>query len=106
MHSAAGGHSCAYMQSCEGRNRVQEIPAMTGTEDFVYVTEKIPGMFVFIGAGAAGNVPLHSPKMILDEKILPLGAAVYANIAVSWLRNMERGIFCGSAFLCYSQRVI
>ena len=60
---------------------------MTGTEDFGYVTQEIPGMFAFIGAGKPGNAPLHSPQMILDENVLPLGAAVYANAAVSWLEQ-------------------
>lgn len=70
-----------------GEDRVKEIPAMTGTEDFGYVTKEVPGMFVFVGAGKPGNPPLHSPKMILDEKVLPLGAAIYANAAVSWLEE-------------------
>lgn len=74
---------------CEitGPDSVHEIPAMTGTEDFGYVTQEIPGMFAFIGAGKPGNAPLHSPQMILDENVLPLGAAVYANAAVSWLEQ-------------------
>ena len=70
-----------------GEDRVKEIPAMTGTEDFGYVTKEVPGMFAFVGAGKPGNAPLHSPKMILDEKVLPLGAAIYANAAVSWLEE-------------------
>lgn len=68
-----------------GKGNAEEIKAMTGTEDFGYVTEKVPGMFVFIGAGKPGNAPLHSPRMILDEEVLPKGAAIYANAAVSWL---------------------
>ena len=41
-------------------------------------------MFAFIGAG---NAPLHSPKMILDEEVLPIGAAVHANAAIAWLEE-------------------
>ena len=63
---------------------------MTGTEDFGYVTQEIPGMFAFIGAGKPGNAPLHSPCMVLDEDVLPIGAAVYANVAVSWLRERKQ----------------
>ncbi len=44
-------------------------------------------MFAFLGAGKAGNAPLHSPRMILDEDVLPIGAAIYANTALSWLRD-------------------
>ena len=54
------------------------------------MTEQVPGMFAFIGAGAPGNAPLHSPRMVLDEAVLPIGAAVHANVAVSWLRDHGR----------------
>ena len=73
-----------------GEDNVKQIPPMTGTEDFGYVTEQVPGMFAFIGAGAPGNAPLHSPRMVLDEAVLPIGAAVHANVAVSWLRDHGR----------------
>ena len=62
---------------------------MTGTEDFGYVTEQIPGMFLFLGAGKPGNAPLHSPQMILDEDVLPTGAAIYANAAIHWLTEAD-----------------
>ena len=76
-----------YIREVVGEYRIHEIPAITGTEDFGYVTEQVPGMFVFIGAGRPGNAPLHSPQMILDEDVLPVGAAVYANVAASWLEE-------------------
>ena len=63
------------------------MPALSATEDFGYVTEKIPGMFIFLGAGAPENAPLHSPQMVLDEDVLPLGAALHANVAISWLNT-------------------
>ena len=79
-----------YISEIVGEDNVKQIPPMTGTEDFGYVTEQVPGMFAFIGAGAPGNAPLHSPRMVLDEAVLPLGAAVHANVAASWLRDHGR----------------
>lgn len=79
-----------YIAEIVGEEKVTEIPPMTGTEDFGYITEKVPGMFVFIGAGAPGNAPLHSPRMVLDETVLPAGAAIHANVAASWLREHGR----------------
>lgn len=70
-----------------GEEGLRQVPPMTGTEDFGYVTEQIPGMFLFLGAGKPGNAPLHSPQMILDEDVLPVGAAVYANTAFQWLKE-------------------
>lgn len=79
-----------HIEGITGSDCVHEIPAMTGTEDFGYVTKEVPGMFAFIGAGSPGNAPLHSPHMILDENVLPLGAAVYANVAASWLEQNKK----------------
>ena len=55
--------------------KLRQIPPMTGTEDFGYVTTEVPGMFIFFGAGKPGSAPLHSPQMVLDEDVLPAGAA-------------------------------
>ena len=74
-----------YLGEVLGSSNVHQIPALSATEDFGYVTEKIPGMFIFLGAGAPENAPLHSPQMVLDEDVLPLGAALHANVAISWL---------------------
>lgn len=76
-----------HIQEITGPDSVHEIAPMSATEDFGYVTAEIPGMFAFIGAGQPGNAPLHSPKMILDENILPTGAAIFANTAASWLEE-------------------
>lgn len=78
-----------YIREIAGENNVREIPPMSGTEDFGYITEKVPGMFVFIGAGRPGNAPLHSPRMILDEDVLPIGAAIHAHTAASWLTRQS-----------------
>ena len=70
-----------------GEDRLRQIGPMTATEDFGYVTEQVPGMFLFLGAGKPGNAPLHSPQMVLDENVLPTGAAIYANAAIQWLEE-------------------
>ena len=76
-----------FLEETAGRENVEEIPPMSGTEDFGYVTREVPGMFVFIGAGKEGTAPLHNAHMVLDEEVLPIGAAIYADAAVSWLKK-------------------
>ena len=73
-----------------GSEKLRRIPPMTGTEDFGYVTAEVPGMFIFFGAGKPGSAPLHSPQMVLDEDVLPAGAAIYANVAAGWLAEQSR----------------
>ncbi|MBE6031279.1 MAG: amidohydrolase [Clostridiales bacterium] len=61
-----------------------------GSEDFAYVANEVPSVFLGIGAGNPDegyNVSQHNPKTIFDERALPYGAAVYAHIAIEWLKD-------------------
>ena len=79
-----------YIREVTGEDGIRQIPPMSGTEDFGYITVEVPGMFGFIGAGRPGNAPLHSPQMVLDEDVLPIGAAIHANVAASWLEEQKK----------------
>lgn len=54
-------------------------PSAGGSEDFAYISQKIPALMVALCAG--GNYPLHHPKVVFDEEVLPVGAAVLAGCA-------------------------
>lgn len=60
---------------------------MTGTEDFSYVSDKVPTMFFWLGAGSKDNYPMHNPNVVFDESALPVGAAVLAHCAMNWLKD-------------------
>ena len=61
---------------------------LSGTEDFSYISEKVPSMYIWAGAkDENNNYPLHNPNIVLDEKVLSLGAAVLANCAINWLKD-------------------
>ena len=53
-----------------------------GSEDFAYVSEKIPSVMLAIAAGES-EFPLHHPKVCFDESILWQGAAIFACLALS-----------------------
>lgn len=63
-------------------------PSM-GSEDFSYLMEKIPSsLFVFLGCydEAGGYIyPVHNEKFKIDEDILPIGSAEYAQFAEDYL---------------------
>jgi amidohydrolase len=64
-----------------------------GGEDFSYVLEKVPGAMFFIGVAHAGAdwrqcCGIHSTRMVLDEAVLPKGAALLAALAT---RFLDRG---------------
>ncbi len=61
-----------------------------GSEDFAFVTEKVPGVMVYLAAGDARDgyiYPPHHPGARFDEKPLYRGAAVYASFAAAWLEK-------------------
>ena len=62
---------------------------LMGSEDFSFLMEKAPGVYGFIG-GRSENVPgsgmsNHHECYTVDEKILPLGAALAAQFAADFL---------------------
>jgi len=61
---------------------------VAGSEDFAYVSQKVPSVMLAIAAGEPDKgfeYPLHHPKVAFDESVLPLGAAAYAYSAMRWL---------------------
>jgi len=64
-----------------------------GAEDFSYVLQKVPGAMFFLGVAREGDdwsrcCGLHSSRMMVDESVLPRGAAFLAGCAA---RFLERG---------------
>jgi len=59
-----------------------------GAEDFAYMAQKAPGAMFMLGVKKDEiNRPHHSPIFDIDEKPLPIGAAVLAETAVRLLRE-------------------
>ena len=68
-------------------------PAMTG-EDFSVLAENVPGCFMRLGGRFPGQ-PLrnhHDPHFDVDERALPIGAAMMAEVALRYLAlRAQRG---------------
>lgn len=63
------------------------LPAQGGGEDFAYYARERPAALLFLGARneAKGCAhPHHHPRFDLDEDALPLGAALFAQVALTW----------------------
>ncbi len=63
---------------------------LTGSEDFSYVLEQVPGAFLMVGACPDGADPgaapyNHSPEAVFDDAILADGTALYAELALNTL---------------------
>lgn len=75
-----------YIREVVGPDNVIAAPPMKATEDFGYITEQVPGMYLSLGDGEADWAPMHNPWMMLKEEAFAKGAAIYANCAAEWLR--------------------
>lgn len=63
-----------------------------GGEDFGFYLERVPGCFVRFGAMPDGRShPAHSSRFVLDERVLAVGAAWLARVAVLAGEAVERG---------------
>lgn len=63
-------------------------PSAGGSEDFAYISQKIPSVMVALAAGNPSKGythPLHHPKVRFDEEALSYGAAIHAYSALKWL---------------------
>ncbi|MGA2548224.1 MAG: M20 family metallopeptidase [Rectinemataceae bacterium] len=63
---------------------------LMGSEDFAFVSEKVPSVMVGLAAGEPKDgyiFPQHHPKIRFDENVLYPGAASFAGCAMSWLRT-------------------
>ena len=61
-----------------------------GSEDFAYISREVPSVMVSLAAGEKGKgyeYPLHHPQVTFDENALCVGAALYAHIAIEWLKE-------------------
>jgi hippurate hydrolase len=60
---------------------------LTGSEDFSYVLEQVPGAFLMLGACTPDTDPFsapfnHSAEAVFDDAILPDGTALYTELAL------------------------
>ncbi len=70
---------------------------LTGSEDFSYVLEQVPGAFLMLGACPAGTDPgtapfNHSAEAVFDDTVLPVGTALYAALALQRLAQAAEGL--------------
>lgn len=62
----------------------------SGSEDFANISHEVPSVMLAMIAGSPEDgytYPAHHPKTRFDERTLPLGAAVYAKVAMDFLKQ-------------------
>ncbi|XP_062112652.1 IAA-amino acid hydrolase ILR1-like 3 [Humulus lupulus] len=74
-----------------GEPKVRLLPKFMAAEDFSFYAQKMSAAFFMIGVRnesfGLDIKDLHSPYFVVDEEVLPVGAALHAAVAISFLEN-------------------
>uniref|UniRef100_A0A0E0LIZ5 Peptidase M20 dimerisation domain-containing protein n=1 Tax=Oryza punctata TaxID=4537 RepID=A0A0E0LIZ5_ORYPU len=85
------GHARAVAMDVLGEDGVKVGTPFMGAEDFAFYAQRFPAAFVMIGVGNETTMrkvyPLHSPHFVIDEDVLPVGAALHAAVAMEYLNK-------------------
>jgi amidohydrolase len=82
------GFAASTVRDLLGEERFLAAPfPLTGSEDFSYVLERVPGAFLMIGACPADADPAtaaynHSAEAVFDDAVIADGTALYAELAL------------------------
>ncbi|MFP4001237.1 MAG: M20 family metallopeptidase [Thermoplasmata archaeon] len=69
---------------------IEELQKQMGAEDFAFYLQQKPGCFLFMGTGnedKGTDRPHHHPKFDVDEEELYKGTALYARLALDYLKR-------------------
>jgi amidohydrolase len=77
------------IEKSAGKGHVTLVPPMTGSEDFSYFAEKVPGLFLFLGGMTKGKDPKtagphHTPEFMIDESGMSLGVLTLCNLVFDY----------------------
>ena len=95
VDEALAANALTYMTDLLGRGAMDMAPVTGGkpgggSEDFAFVSHKVPTVSMFIAAGNANEgyaYGQHHPKVKFDDSILFEGSAAYAYMALRWLEE-------------------
>jgi metal-dependent amidase/aminoacylase/carboxypeptidase family protein len=81
----------ASAQKIFGVQYVNDDVTIMGGEDFAYIARQVPSCFALLGTKVTEGEahPLHSPKMVINEDALPMGAAYLAQTALDLLEVLK-----------------
>ncbi|GJN12181.1 hypothetical protein PR202_ga30438 [Eleusine coracana subsp. coracana] len=83
-------HAKEVAETLLGQDNVRMAAQIMGSEDFAFYAERFAGSFFFIGARnhtMKERHPLHSPYFVIDEDVLPVGAAFHTAVAMEYLKK-------------------
>ncbi len=64
----------------------RQLPPGTGSEDFSFMLEEVPGCYLLVGNGDE-SAPVHNPHYDFNDAAIPYGASFYAAVVEKELPN-------------------
>lgn len=84
-------HAKEVAEGLLGEKNVRVGPQVMGAEDFGFYAQRMAGAFFTIGVGNQSTMATihstHSPHFVVDEDVLPVGAAFHAAVAIEYVRK-------------------
>ncbi|MBP6233695.1 MAG: amidohydrolase [Chitinophagaceae bacterium] len=83
------------LQKSAGAENVQLIPAVTGSEDFSFYAQKVPGLFFRLGGMSKGKDPKtasppHTPEFIIDDAAFKFGMITFCNLVFDYAEGNKK----------------
>jgi hippurate hydrolase len=68
-------------------NVLTDTKGMIGSEDFAWMSDKVPGCYVLIGNGVGewGGCMVHNPRYDFNDRIISLGASYWVKLVETYL---------------------
>ncbi|MFC8687188.1 M20 family metallopeptidase [Brevibacillus porteri] len=76
-----------------GAGRVESMKPLMGGEDFSYYLEKVPGAYLFVGAGnpeKLATYPHHHPRFDIDEDAMLIAGELLGRTALHYLETHQQ----------------
>jgi amidohydrolase len=85
----------ASLEKAAGKENVVRINAVTGSEDFGFFQEKVPGFFFFVGAMMPNQDPTtvpahHTPDFMIDERGMLTGLKAMLNVTLDYMHAAKK----------------
>lgn len=82
------------LEKSAGKENVKLVKARTGSEDFSFFANEVPGLFIFLGGMPKGQDPAkagphHTPSFIIDDSGIKLGMNAMANLVIDYSKGMK-----------------
>lgn len=78
-----------FLEKAAGKGNVKAKEWTTGAEDFSFFSDKVPGLFFFLGGMPAGTnekdaAPHHTPDFFIDDSRLDVGVKAFVELVLGY----------------------